>query len=254
MPEVMVGGDRIHFHDTLRPAKRTVLFLHGSGGSHHTWRDQWAGLKGVARLVIPDLPGHGESEGEPRESIEEYAAWLKEFVAETGLSRYVLAGHSMGGAIALQAALDGHPVIEALILVSTGGRLKVRPSIIEGIATRYREFAPELVGMLMAKGPDPLLKDDVTRDVLSTRARTFLADFTACNGFDVLDRLDRIRLPTLVITGGHDQLTPVKYAEYMASNIRGAVLKIIKDGGHIVMLEKPVEINNVISSFLQSLG
>ncbi len=254
MPEIFVQGESVHFQDTLRPEKRTIVFLHGAGGSHHTWRDQWAGLKGSARLVIPDLPGHAESAGKPRESIEEYAAWLREFIREAGLTRYILAGHSMGGAIAQQAAIDGHPGIEALVLAGTGAKLKVRPDIFDGIANRFQEFAPELVGMLMAKGPDPFLKDDVTRDVLSTRPATFLSDFTACNRFDVLDRLDRIRVSTLVITGDNDQLTPLKYGQYLAKNIRGGVLKIIHDAGHIAMLEKPVEMNKVIVSFVKSLG
>ncbi|MGZ8447117.1 MAG: alpha/beta fold hydrolase [Candidatus Deferrimicrobiaceae bacterium] len=232
IPEIFVQGESVHFQDTLRRAKRTIVFLHGAGGSHHTWRDQWAGLKGIARLVIPDLPGH----------------------AESGLERYILAGHSMGGAIAQQAAIDGHPGIEALVLVGTGAKLKVRPDIFEGIANRFREFAPELVGMLMAKGPDPLLQDDVPRDVLSTRPAAFLADFTACNKFDVLGRVDRIRVPALIITGDHDRLTPLKYGEVLATNIRGGVLKIIQGAGHIAMLEKPVERNNVIASFVQSLG
>jgi len=82
----------------------------------------------------------------------------------------------------------------------------------------------------------------------------FLADFTACNKFDVLGRLDRIRVPALVITGDLDQLTPLKYGQYLATNIRGGVLKIIRGAGHIAMLEKPVETNNVIASFVQSLG
>jgi pimeloyl-ACP methyl ester carboxylesterase len=66
--------------------------------------------------------------------------------------------------------------------------------------------------------------------------------------------MDRIRVPALIITGDHDQLTPLKYGEYLAANIRGGVLKIIQGAGHIAMLEKPFEMNNVIASFVQSLG
>jgi pimeloyl-ACP methyl ester carboxylesterase len=254
MPGVLVQGGDVHFQDTLRAMPRTLLFLHGAGGSHHTWRDQWAGLKGAARLVVPDLPGHAESMGTPRETVGEYAAWLSEFVEEIGLPKFVLAGHSMGGAIALQAALDRIKGLEALILVGTGGRLKVSPVILDGIAGRFRDFAPELVDWMMAKESDPTLRDDVTRDVLSTKSSTFAADFRACNGFDVLGRLGEIRVPTLAIVGDDDRLTPLKYSEFLATNIRGAVLKIIQGAGHIAMLEKPIQVNNVIASFLQSLG
>jgi pimeloyl-ACP methyl ester carboxylesterase len=66
MPETTVQGHVVQFQDSVKASRRGIVFLHGAGGSHHTFRDQWAGLKGVARLVIPDLPGHGRSGGPPR--------------------------------------------------------------------------------------------------------------------------------------------------------------------------------------------
>jgi pimeloyl-ACP methyl ester carboxylesterase len=254
MPEVFVQGVDVHFQDTVKSMPRSVVFLHGAGGSHRTWRDQWAGLKGAARLVIPDLPGHAESMGTPRETVGEYAAWLADFVREVGLSKFLLAGHSMGGGIALQAALNGIPGLQGLILAGTGAKLKVSPVIFDGIAGRFREFAPELVEWMMARSAGPLLREDVTKDVLSTKPATFASDFRACDAFDVRDQLGRIDVPTLAIVGDDDRLTPLKYSEYLARNIRGAVLKILPDAGHIAMLERPTEFNNVIASFLLSLG
>jgi pimeloyl-ACP methyl ester carboxylesterase len=253
MPEIAVSGGIVQYQDSVKKSPRTVLFLHGAGGSHHTFRDQWAGLKGTARLVIPDLPGHGRSGGAPMETVEASAAWVAEFARETGLSRVVLAGHSMGGAIALQAALGGMKGIDALILIGTGGRLRISPVIFEGIASRFREFVPELVEWMMPPASSALLREDVTADVLSTRPSTFLADFHACNGFDVMSRLGEIRVPTLVVNGDEDRLTPLKYAEYLATNIPGAVLKIIHGAGHLAVLERSSEVNAVITAFLHSL-
>ncbi len=253
MPEAFVRGEDVHFQDTVRASHHTVVFLHGSGGSHHTWRDQWAGLKGTARLVIPDLPGHAGSGGAPFGTVDGYADWLADFVREIRLKSFVLAGHSMGGAIALSAALRRPAGLRAIVLAGTGARLTVSPEITEGIRARFGDFAPELVDRMMAKASSPLLREDVVRDVLSTRPETYLADFAACNGFDVMERLGEIRLPTLVINGDEDTLTPLKYGEYLATNIPGGVLKIIHGAGHIAMLEKPIEINDVITSFLHSL-
>ncbi|MBF8257660.1 MAG: AB hydrolase-1 protein [Actinobacteria bacterium] len=254
MPEVIVQGFDVHFQDTLKSMPHTVVFIHGAGGSHHTWRDQWAGLKGVARLVVLDLPGHSGSLGTPRETVEGYAEWLADFIEEAGLGKFVLAGHSMGGAIAQQAALNRIPGLAALILAGTGAKLKVSPLILDGIANRFREFAPELVEWMMARETDRMLRDDVTMDVLSTRPGTWVADFLACDAFDVRGRLGEIRVPALAICGDDDRLTPLKYSEFLAANIRGAVLKIVHGAGHIAMLEKPNDVNNVIASFLQSLG
>jgi len=253
MPEITVQGEPVQVEDSVKASRHTIVFLHGAGGSHHTFRDQWAGLKGAVRLVIPDLPGHGLSGGSPRESVDAYAAWLGDFVKEVGLRRFLLAGHSMGGAIALQAALGGIKGLEALVLLGTGARLRISPAIFEGIGGRFREFAPELVGWMTSAASSDVLRDDITSDVLSTRPATFLSDFHACNGFDVMNRLDAIRVSTLVINGDDDRLTPLKYGEYLAANIPGAVLKIIHGAGHLAMLEKPTEVNAVINAFVHSL-
>jgi pimeloyl-ACP methyl ester carboxylesterase len=253
MPETTVQGQIVQFQDSLKASRRAVVFLHGSGGSHHTFRDQWAGLKGVARLVIPDLPGHGRSGGPPLESVDACAAWVADFVGEIGLDRFLLAGHSMGGAIALQAALNGIGGLEALVLLGTGARLRISPVIFEGMGERFREFAPEFVGWMTSAASSDLLREDVTADILSTRPATFLADFHACNRFDVMNRLGEIRVPTLVVNGDDDRLTPLKYGEYLAVNIPGAVLKIIHGAGHLAMLEKAAEVNNTIAAFIHSL-
>ena len=68
MPEITVQGQVVQIQDSVKASQRGIVFLHGAGGSHHTFRDQWAGLKGLGRLVIPDLPGHGRSGGTPPES------------------------------------------------------------------------------------------------------------------------------------------------------------------------------------------
>jgi len=191
--------------------------------------------------------------GPPLESVDACAAWVADFVKEIGLDRFLLAGHSMGGAIALQAALGGLKGLEALVLLGTGARLRISPVIFEGIGERFRGFAPELVGWMTSAASSDLLREDITTDVLSTRPATFLADFHACNGFDAMNRLDAIRIPALVVSGDDDRLTPLKYGEYLATNIPGAVLKIIHGAGHLAMLEKPTEVNAVITSFVHSL-
>ncbi len=254
MPETTVHGCNVHFQDTVRSSRRTVVFLHGAGASHRMWRDQWAGLKGAARLVIPDLPGHAGSSGTARESVEEYAAWLSDFVGELGIDGFILAGHSRGGAVALTAALSKLRGVDALVLAGTGAKLRVSPTIFEGFTNRFLEFAPEFVDLVLAKDAGDALRDELAADVLSIRPSVVLADLRACDSFDVRDRLGEIGVPTLIINGDEDRLTPLKYGEYLATAIRGAVLKIMRGAGHVAMLEKPNEVNNVIASFIQSLG
>ena len=253
MPEMYVKDQVVYFKDTMKSSSRTILFLHGVGGSHHTFRDQWARLKGTARLIIPDLPGHARSGGAPFETISQSAEWLAAFVKELGLKKFILAGHSMGGAIAIEAALNEVPGIEALIIIASGARLKVDPDIVQGIKERFREFAPEFVDRMLSSETSADLREDVLQDFLSTRLETHLADFRVCDEFDRMDRLGAIRLPTLVINGTDDGLIPLKYGEYLAANIPGAVLKILHGTGHIPVLERPTELVAAITAFVLSL-
>jgi len=254
MPAFEVLGASAHFHDTFAPRDRTVVFLHGAGGSHRVWRSQWAELKGAARLVVPDLPGHGLSAGPARGSIAEYVRWTGAFLRETAPGPVVLAGHSMGGAIALQAALEGAVPLAALVLVATGARLRVSPAVMEGVAGRFADFAPDLAGWMLPGDASPELREEVVGDLLAADPASLLADFRACDGFDVRERLGEIRLPALVIAGDQDRLTPVRYAEFLAARIPGAVLKIVRGAGHLPMLERPREVNAVIRAFLHSLA
>ena len=84
----------------------------------------------------------------------------------------------------------------------------------------------------------------------ATRPAVTIGDFTACDGFDVMDRIGQVRLPVLVIVGEDDELTPPKYAEFLARAIPGARLARIPRAGHYVSLEQPDEVNHAIRSFL----
>jgi len=74
-----------------------------------------------------------------------------------------------------------------------------------------------------------------------------------CDSFDVMDRVDKINCPTLVINGSEDDITPVKYAEYLVDKIVNAQIKIITGAGHAVLIEKPLELNQAIAEFINNL-
>lgn len=79
------------------------------------------------------------------------------------------------------------------------------------------------------------------------------ADFQACNNFNVIESVQRINLPTLVICGQEDRMTPVKYSEYLAQQIPQALLALIPDAGHMSMIEQPEAVNKAIMEFMHTL-
>ncbi len=233
------------------PARPSLLMIHGSGGSVRAWQAQLSGLRGVNAAAI-DLPGHGRTPGPGRERVEDYAAWLAEIVA-AGPLRPVLMGHSLGGAIAQVAALQNPELFRGLILVGTGSRLKVLPAILEGILNDYQATVKMIVQYAYAPGADPRTLELGAEHMLECPAQVTHGDFSACNAFDLTDRLGGIRLPTLMIVGADDKLTPPKYSHFLAERIPGSQVVVIPEAGHMVALEQPRAFNQAVMEFMARL-
>ena len=84
-------------------------------------------------------------------------------------------------------------------------------------------------------------------------AETVFNDFTACDGFNVMGRIGSLSIPALVICGAEDRFTPVKYSQYLAGSIPGAGLVLIEGAGHMVMIERPDEVNKAIDTFVENI-
>ena len=105
-----------------------LILVHGAGGSAELWQPQLEGLADVARVVAPDLPGHGPLGGRGGPSIAWYADWLAAFVAALGTGGVVLVGHSMGGAIAQAFALAQPERLAGLVLIATARGSRCSPA------------------------------------------------------------------------------------------------------------------------------
>ena len=196
-----------------------LVFIHGSGESSQVWQSQVEHF-GTSCAFPIDLPGHGERADTlpPEVSVLDYARVVHEIIfQELHLKAPIIAGHSLGGAIALTMALEYASELSGLILIGTGARLRVLPSILE---------------------------EAQRASVVTYR------DWTACNTFDIMNKLNEIRLPTLIVCGADDRSTPVKYSQYMHDRIEGSALSIIPEAGHDVQLEQPEQVNHAIDAWL----
>jgi pimeloyl-ACP methyl ester carboxylesterase len=170
-----------------------------------------------------------------------------------GVTQAVLVGHSMGGAIAQTLALTRPERVAGLVLVGTGARLRVLPRIM----TLFRDDPPagaSLVGSLSySPRTAPGAVVEAERGLAETPAAVTLGDFLACDRFDTMATIGTVRVPTLVIVGRDDRLTPPKYARYLADAIPGARLEEVADAGHFPQLEQPEAVNVALRAFLRSL-
>jgi len=229
-----------------------LILIHGAGGSHLYWPPRLRCLEG-ADVYALDLPGHGVSAGRGRNSIAAYRDFLAAFMDTLSLEKAVLAGHSMGGAIALSFALTFPDRLEGMVLVSSGARLRVLPAILDGILGDF-ESTVELICKL-AYGPEAPeeLKEQGLKWLRQVPPRVLHGDFLSCDGFDVMDRLSEIQSPALVICGSEDKLTPPRYSIYLRDRIPRAQLVLVEGAGHMVMLERPEEVGRAMAEFVASL-
>ncbi|MBM3155793.1 MAG: alpha/beta hydrolase [Chloroflexi bacterium] len=226
-----------------------LIFVHGSGECKELWHYQ---LKRFPEADAIDLPGHPR--GEPCTSVYSYVEWLRGYIRGHNYSHAVLAGHSLGGAIVQLYALKYPQDLQGLIIISSGAKLRVSAMYLEmlgqaknnpGVLKDYYNQSFKLV--------DPKVGDVLKKRCLETDPAVFLNDMLCCDKFDIMNRTHEIELPTLVICGSDDVMTPPKYSRYLASKIVGARELIIEGGTHMVLAEQPLAVNKAIEDFLKSL-
>jgi pimeloyl-ACP methyl ester carboxylesterase len=223
-------------HAAKRPP---VILIHGAGGNHLSWPPQIRRLADE-RIYTLDLPGHGRSEGVGRHSIDEYADDMIAFMKVLKIRAAVIVGISMGSAIALMLALKYPKKVLGLGLLGCGAKLRVAPA----------EMINE--NCFSASTPQSLLELS-KKQTMEIRPPVLLGDFLACNAFDVVGQLEKIDLPTLIVCGAEDKMTPLKYSELLQNGIANSQLHVVDNAGHMVMLEQPDIVANLLKKFIDNL-
>lgn len=220
---------------------RALALVHGAGGDHSLWAPVFAGLRrrGVPALAL-DLPGHGGTPGPPLASLADLAGATQEALAEAGVGAYVLAGHSLGGAIALTLAAGGAQGLRGVGLVSTGARLPVDPRILQGVRKAFACTVENLARFAFARGTAQERIDEAAGKMAAAGPDALYADFSACAAYGVsAEELSRLRLPVEVVCGDADVLTPLPLSEELVAAIPGAHLTRVPGVGHMPLIEAP---------------
>ena len=231
-----------------------VLLVHGAGGSHLSWPPQIRRLTGQ-RVFALDLPGHGKSEGIGRQDITEYAKSVVEFMKAVRLSTVVVVGSSMGSAIALFLALEYRKRVLGLGLIGAGAKMRVAASTLELVSnpSTFLSAVETVINNSYSSSVDPRVKGLAVQQMAETRQAVLYGDFLACDAFDVMERVHKVRVPTLLITGSADRMTPPNRAEYLHDQVEGSQLHIVDGAGHMVMIERPDEVAGLLAEFLDQI-
>ena len=254
LPYINLAGQNYHYlwsKPKTRGVSTALVFIHGAGGNHRHWLPQLAPLGRTYEVLTVDLPGHGLSGGRPQSRIENYTDFVYEITGKVLKLPFVLVGHSMGGAIAMDFALRYPWGLAGLILVATGAKLKVDPEIIKIFGAGER--TDKLVKLAYHQHSPPEMLNLARQELFNTEPGVYYTDLTACNRFNVISELGQINAPTLVIGAAGDRLTPAKFSRWLGEGISQAHVEIIPSAGHMVMLEQPKLVNEAITRFMDNI-
>lgn len=241
-----------------------VCLVHGFPHDRHVWRGQREAVDGALaglRLLLPDLPGFGGSAPVADPSMDAYADAVVAVLDHAGVERAVLGGLSMGGYVAFAAWRRHRPRIAALLLCDTrpggddGAAREKRTAL---IATAEREgagavAAQQLPGQLgkTTRTRAPALVDEVERMLRRAPVHAITGALRAMMARpDSTDTLATIDVPTLVVVGDEDVVTPADEARTMAALVPSSRLVVVEGAGHLAPLEQPATVNAAIAEFL----
>ena len=255
--------------------EQVIVFIHGLGSYLPAWKNNIEGLKSSYRIIAVDLPGYGKSSKQPHSGkMSYYAEVIKRFAGALNLKEITLGGHSMGGQIAMVAALNYPELVKNLILIAPAGFEKFTEGqkqwfrnamTFEGV----KNTAPEDIQTNLAVNFYNMPEDAefmITDRIIMRDAADFdhyvYAIVQSVNGMvdePVLDVLTQIKQPALIIFGEKDNLIPNRFlnpgktskvAQVGKDKLPNSKLVMVPKAGHFVQFEKADEVNNAIKAFL----
>jgi pimeloyl-ACP methyl ester carboxylesterase len=243
--------------DPERAGAPTIPLLHGAGMDHRAWRAQLAALaSGGARALAPDFPGHGRSAGSALTRISDLADWTIRLADALGLESLSLAGHSMGALVAIEAATRLGARVAGIALTGAAAEMPVRPALLEAAREDRARAAEMIAGWAFGLAAQADGQAEAGRRLIAASPHGVLAaDLQACadyrNGPDAAAQLG---CPVLVIAGEKDKMTPARRGRALAEAIRGARHEELPGIGHMLPVEAPERVSELLLSIAQWKG
>jgi pimeloyl-ACP methyl ester carboxylesterase len=242
----------VNFEETGDPEKKTIIFVHGAGGSAATWFMQLRGLSDAHHVVAIELNGHGKSSDRAEDdSVHSYLGDIHDVVSK--FDKPILGGHSMGGALTQLYALAHPEILSGIILVGTGAKLRVTPIIFDLLENNFDGYVEAVGSFMFHENTSNEVIEASKHEVRKCPANIIGRDFELCDNFDIMGKVSQIELPTLILVGEEDVMTPIKYSTYLHEKIKGSVMHVIRTAGHSVMLEQFGRFNEYIADWVKSL-
>ena len=258
-------NDLVLTYDDLGSGAIPVIFIHGFPFDKSMWQYQLDALRMVNRVIAYDIRGFGKSESGTEEAgMNRYADDLIAFMDALKIEKAVLCGLSMGGYIVLNAISRYPQRFEAVILCDTQciadssdareSRMKTIAIIKEGGKATFADAFIKKMFFSATYEINPNLVQRIRETIMATSDTTIIAALQAlAEREETCSILNSIKVPSLIICGNSDVVTPLEQSRLMHSRIAGASIQIIHNAGHLSNLDQPVEFTKQISGFLNAL-
>jgi pimeloyl-ACP methyl ester carboxylesterase len=229
-----------------------IIFVHGAGLSGESWQPQTSYF---AESAAVDLPGHGKSTEQPRDSVADYADWLGKQIRNLSPGPVTLIGHSMGSLVALETAARNPDFVDRLVLVATAATMPVHRDLLERARANDAEAAAMVMKWSLRQPgfgrPKPWVAQIRRAFVESAESGVLAQDLTACEAYEnAVDVAAAVRCPALLILGERDLMTKPAAAQPLAAALEDARIVMIEDAGHMLPLENTADVNDAITLFL----
>jgi len=258
MPRVMTSnGYAIGYAEPGGGDAIPIVFLHGVGSDKSVWRPQLEHFSGERRTVAFDYPGYGDSDPAPEGTTrDDYASAIISAMHELGVDRAHVCGLSLGGVVAIAMHHADAGRCASLILADTfavhpDGRAIYDRSI--AASGDLRAMAEARVDVLLAQPADPQIRSEVVETMARIDPTAYRIGAEAVWLADQADRARDIKVPTLVLCGSEDKVTPPALSTELERLITDARYQPIDRAGHLTNLEQPDAFNKLVADFIRAV-
>jgi pimeloyl-ACP methyl ester carboxylesterase len=237
-----------------QPGAQPIILVHGAGGSFLGWHNHIRRMPGY-NIYALDLPGHGKSPGEGRQSLSAYARDIVQFMQAAGIYQATLMGHSLGGMISLKAVLDYPDRFPRLIMVNSAATCPIPNDIIQGLLNPLTgDISFDwLIDRLVGADPHSRWVEATRNAIEQTRRGVLYGDFIACQEEGFKQELWRVRAKTLICYGEKDRFFSPMASRQLANSIRHSSVVGFPEAGHLLPLEQPDALIAEILRFMNDL-
>lgn len=261
MTEILLSDQiKLYVSQEGNPLSTPVVLLHGLGANADSWLLQVPVLVQAGyRTISPDFRGFGRSSPAPIPDLWDLTRDTVGVLNHLDIKSAHMIGISMGGTVAIRLALDYPDKVRKLVLINTFARLwPISPRTLVFFLYRlivFRVFGLNAQARSVAKNmfPDPtqaVLRESLYAQIVQSNPQVYRHLMRELIRFDVHNRLNEIRQPTLVLTGAQDRTVSTVIQRYLADNIPGAIQKIIPGAGHGATGQMPELVNEALLDFL----